>query len=184
MSQGIFEKASQLWKMEAYTVKRMAEVVNPDAFCQIVRRMAEVVRKGGRILVIGKGASGIAARKMVHNLCSTDIPAIFLGVGEGKHATLGLLKAGDMLVLVSKGGSTEELVQLIEPARDRGVTVLGVTQNPASMLGMKCDLLLRIMVVKEVDITDQVGNASSIAMTAILDALCDGVINYLYGGAE
>ena len=75
-------------------------------------------------------------------------------------------------------------MQLIEPARDKGVTVLGVTQNPASMLGMKCDLLLRIMVVKEVDITDQVGNASSIAMTAILDALCDGVINCLYGGAE
>ena len=180
MGQDIFEKASQLWKMEAYTLRRMAEVVNPEAFTQIVSRMGDTVRRGGRILVIGKGASGIAARKLVHNLCSLEIPAIFMSAGEGKHATLGLLKSGDMLVLISKGGSTDELVQLIEPARDKGVTVLGVTQNPASMLGMKCDLLLRIMVVKEVNIADQVGNASSIALIAILDALCDGIINYLY----
>lgn len=184
MGQNIFEKASQLWKMEAYTLKRMAEVVNPEAFTQIVTRMGETVRKGGRILVVGKGASGIAARKMVNNLCSMEIPAIFMGVGEGKHAMLGLLKDGDMLVLISKGGSTNELVQLIEPARDKGVTVLGVTQNPASMLGMKCDLLLRIMVVKEIDIADRVGNASSIALIAILDALCDCVIYSLYGGAD
>ena len=184
MGQDIFEKASQLWKMEAYTVKRLAEVVNPEAFTQIVSKMAETVRRGGRILVIGKGASGIAARKLVNNMCSMDIPAIFMGAGEGKHATLGLLKRGDMLILISKGGSTDELVQLIEPARDKGVTVLGVTQNPASMLGMKCDLLLRIMVVKEVDIADHVGNASSIALIAMLDALCDGVINCLYGGLD
>jgi D-arabinose 5-phosphate isomerase GutQ len=179
MSQGIFEKASQLWKMETYTVKRLADVVNPDAFTQIVCKMGEVIRKGGRILVTGKGASGIAARKLVYNLCSADIPAIFLSLGEGKHATLGLLKSGDMLILVSKGGCTSDLVQLIEPAREKNVTVLGVTQNPASMLGMKCDLLLRIMVVKDVETKDPLGNASTIALIAILDAVCDGVINCL-----
>lgn len=175
MSQGIFERASQLWKMETYTLKRMAEVVNPDAFSQIVCQMSEAIRKGGRVLAIGKGSSGIAARKLVLSLCSADIPAIFLNAGEGKNATMGMLKSGDMLVLVSKGGSTQELVQLIEPARAKGITVLGVTQNPASMLGMKCDLLLRIVVVKDVDTADQAGNASSIAMIAILDALSECV---------
>jgi hypothetical protein len=47
------------------------------------------------------------------------------------------------------------------------------------MLGMKCDILLRIMVVKDVETKDPLGNASTIALIAILDAVCDGVINCL-----
>ena len=175
MDQKVFDKACRLWNMEAYTVERMPEVVSPEAFCAVVEAIASTSRAGGRILIMGKGDSAIAARKMVRNLCLSDIPAIFLDTNEGKHAILGLLRRGDTLILVSKGGGTEELVDLIEPAREKGTLVIGVTQNPASMLGMKSDLLLRVMVVRDVESKDTLGNASTIALFVILDGVCEGV---------
>jgi len=179
MAENLRERMAQLWQMEAYTIKRLPEVINYDALEQVCQKMAEATKNGGRILATGKGLSGVAVRKLVNNLCSADIPAVYLSVGDGRQTTLGMLRSGDVLLLVSRGGSNEELLHLIEPAQEKGVFVVGITQNPASMLGMKADMLLRILVVKELDIKDPRGNAAAIATMGLMDALSEGTIMML-----
>ena len=67
MNQGnaTFNRACEVWKMEARSVQRLAETIDTEAFSSVVRRIIECRQKGGRVLVTGKGTSGAAARKVV-----------------------------------------------------------------------------------------------------------------------
>lgn len=168
--------------MEARSIQRLSEVVDPDAFCAVVQKLIECKRKGGKILVTGKGPSGAAARKMAQNLCFGDIPAVFLSLGEGVHANMGLVRPGDVVMLVSKAGNAEEVLRYITPARDNGASIIGVTQNPASPLAMKSDIMLRVSVEREVDARNALATASTLAMVAVFDALSVAIMEGFDGG--
>lgn len=176
-----FNRAAEVWKMEARSVQRLAEVVDSDAFCAVVQKLIECKKKGGRILVTGKGTSGAAARKVAHSLCCVDIPAVFLSLGEGVHANMGLVQPDDILILISKGGSADDVLRYIAPAHDNGAFVIGVTQNPASPLAMKSDLMLRVSVEKEVDARNALATASTIAMIATFDAIAVAILEGFNG---
>jgi len=164
----IYETACQLWKMEADTLRYMAEVINEKAFEQTVEEISRVVDRGGHILVTGKGATGIAAHWFAYSLNSLELPAVYL---EPTPALLNVAHDRDMVVLISKGGSTQEIVNLIQPLKNRGCRILGITQNPASMLGMYSDLMLRIIVVKAMKQQDSLGHGACIALNSLLDGL-------------
>ena len=55
----------------------------------------------------------MAAKKAVHSLNCIECPAVFLTPSDAVHGGLGVLQKDDILFLVSKGGGTGELVQLI-----------------------------------------------------------------------
>ncbi len=171
-----FNRACEVWRMEARSVQRLTEVVDQDAFCAVVQKLIECRKRGGRVLVTGKGTSGAAARKVAQNFCFVDIPAVFLSLGEGVHANMGLVKPGDVLILISKAGSAEEVLRYITPAHDNGATVIGVTQNPASPLAMKSDIMLRVSVEREVDARNALATASTIAMIATFDAIAVAIL--------
>ena len=84
---------------------------------------------------------------------------------------MGLLQKGDLLIIISKGGNTEEVVKMIKPSLSKGVRVIGVTSNPASQLGLKSDIMLKVSVEREVDVKNSLATASTIAMVATFDAI-------------
>jgi D-arabinose 5-phosphate isomerase GutQ len=176
-----FSRACEVWNMEARSVQRLAETIDVEAFSLVVRRIIECRQKGGRVFVTGKGTSGAAARKVVQNFCFVDIPAIFLSLGEGVHANMVLVKPGDVLILISKGGSAEEVLRYIGPAHDNGATIIGVTQNPASQLAMRSDIMLRVSVEKEVETHNALATASTLATIATFDAIAVAILEGLGG---
>lgn len=166
-----FERAKTVWKMEARSIERLASKIDPVGFDQMVTTIKRCVQRNGRIFLSGKGVSGAAARKIAHTLCCVDIPASYVSLGDGINASMGLIKKGDLLILFSKGGSTDEVVKLIAPCREKGVQVVGVTSNPASQLALKADEMLRVTVEREVDEKNILATASTMAMMAAFDAI-------------
>ena len=67
----------------------------------------------GRVAVCGMGKSGHVGRKIAATLASTGTPAFFLHPAEALHGDLGMLRAGDVVLMISNSGETEELVRLL-----------------------------------------------------------------------
>jgi KpsF/GutQ family protein len=126
----------------------------------------------GRVLIAGCGTSAAAARKIAHSLCCIERPAAFLAPGDALHGGLGAVRRGDVVVLISKGGNTREIVQMLPALAAQRVLVIGVTEDPDSALGRAAGLLLRVRVPREPDPFNMLATASTLAVIAVFDAIC------------
>ncbi len=112
----IWNKARQAWKVEAYELERLPGYIDQDAFACCVRVIADCK---GRILTAGVGTSSAAARKIAHSLCCIERPSFFLSPGDAVHGALGAAQPGDVAILISKGGGTREIVNIIPALKEK-----------------------------------------------------------------
>ncbi len=125
----------------------------------------------GRVVVTGLGKSGLIGRKIAATLASTGTPSLFLHAADALHGDLGVMAAGDILLAVSSSGETEEMVELIEPAKRIGVQIVALTSNPRSTLAAASDIVLDIAVKEEACSLNLAPTASTAAALAMGDAL-------------
>ncbi len=104
----------------------------------------------GRVAVTGMGKSGLIGRKISATLSSTGTPSFFLHPAEALHGDLGMLARGDVMLAVSYGGETEEIIELLAVGDALAVALLErrgfrhddfAALHPAGRLGKK---LLRV----------------------------------------
>lgn len=125
----------------------------------------------GRVVVAGMGKSGIVCRKIAATLSSTGTPAYFLHPAEALHGDIGLLVAGDVVLVVSNSGETEELVRCLELMRRVGVPIVAFTGRPDSTLARYADVHVDVSVAREACALDLAPTASTTASLAMGDAL-------------
>src|SRR5947199_9137177 len=65
----------------------------------------------GRVITCGVGKSGHMARKTAGTLSSTGTPSLFLHASEAVHGDLGMVTSGDVVLLYSHSGETDEIVK-------------------------------------------------------------------------
>ena len=92
--------------------------------------------------VIGK--SGLIAKKLASTLTSTGTPSFYIHPVEAAHGDLGLVNPGDVVMILSKSGMSDELRQLIPPLRRLGVRIIAMTGESNSFLAKKSDVVLNI----------------------------------------
>lgn len=161
--------ALRVWETEAASVRRLAQVVDPRAFTQCVRTLADC---RGKILAAGCGTSAAAARKIAHSLCCIERPATFLAPGDAVHGGLGLVQPEDVVIAISKGGNTREIVNLIPAIKAKQAFLIGVSEKEESVLARQSDVLLKVTVEREPDPFNMLATASTMAVIAVFDAVC------------
>ncbi len=170
----LFENACAMWDINAKEMTSLAEKLDPDAYAATFQA---ILNCKGRIATMGMGTSSIAARKIAHMLCVANIPAIFVSAGDAAHGAFGAVQEGDLLIMLSKGGNTEELVNLIESVHGKGIKLITVTQNVDSKLAKAADIVLKLE-IQESDHKHMLPTASIIAIIAIFDAITDELTKY------
>jgi KpsF/GutQ family protein len=165
----VWESALLVWNAEADSLRLLQKSIDPQALSHCVEAIADCK---GRVLTAGCGTSAAAARKIAHSLCCVGRPATFLAPGDALHGGLGLAQPTDLAILISKGGNTTEIVGLIPPLQAKQVPIIGVTENPDSVLGKAADVLLRVKVKREPDEFNMLATASTMAVIAVFDAIC------------
>ena len=136
----------------------------------------EYILKSNLVVLSACGSSGFAAKKFAHSLCCVECPAKFVPPSEAVHGGMGALKKDNLLILVSKGGKTDELIPLVSIARSKGAKIALVTANPDSELAREADSVLLLPDVPESDVYGVMSTASFAATVAIFDALMMGIM--------
>lgn len=180
MKDRIVDDALAAFEIESESIKETAKTIDRAGFL----RAAELLAKAPRIASTGCGHSGIAARHFAHLMCCCDRPARFLSPAEAVHGGLGFLEKGDVLVWTSRGGKTDELFPIVSVAREKGATVIGVTENLTSPLARESDVVIPIKVTRECDPDNCQGTTSFSVTCAVFDALQTAVIGLLGFGKE
>jgi D-arabinose 5-phosphate isomerase GutQ len=136
----------------------------------------DVLACAPRIACSGCGHSGIACAHFAHSLCCIERPARFLSPSEAVHGATGFLQKGDVLVLASRGGKTEELLPIGRIAKAKGATVIAVTEDLQSPLAAGADIVLAMRVTRECDKFNCQGTTSFVVLSAVFDALQTALI--------
>jgi len=98
-----------------------------DAFCRL--RDCQ-----GKVIVAGVGKSGLIAQKMAATFSSTGTPAIYLHAGEAMHGDLGIVRKGDVVLILSRSGEVTELVYILPALQRIGADIIAMTANRNSTL--------------------------------------------------
>jgi len=136
----------------------------------------DYILKSNLVVLSACGSSGFAAKKFAHSLCCVECPAKFVPPSEAVHGGMGALKKDNLLILVSKGGKTDELIPLVSIAKSKGAKIAIVTANPDSALAREADSVLLLPDVPESDVYGVMSTASFAATVAIFDALMMGIM--------
>jgi arabinose-5-phosphate isomerase len=139
-----------------------------DQFVAAVRLIEE---HAGKIVVTGLGKSGFVAQKLAATMCSTGTPAVFLHPVDALHGDVGIYAAGDPTIVLSKSGTTQELLRLIPVLRGLNSPLIGIIGNRTSPLGREMDIVLDASVRVEADPYNLAPTASAAVATALGDAL-------------
>ncbi len=131
----------------------------------------------GRVIVTGLGKSGLVARKIVATMNSTGTAAIFLHPSDAVHGDLGMVRAEDVVICLSKSGDTEEIRELIPLFRRIGVKVISMIGNVSSHLARQSDIVLDTSVKEEACPHDLAPTASTTAALVLGDALAVALLD-------
>jgi len=111
-------------------------------------------------------------------LCSIGNKAVFLHAAEAAHGDLGIYAPGDPTILISKSGSTNELIKLIPILKEFNSPLIGILGNMKSSLVDHMDIVLDASVSREVDPLGLVPTASTTLTLAIGDALAAVIMSH------
>jgi arabinose-5-phosphate isomerase len=146
-------------------------------FAQAVELIMEMSNTGKKLIFCGIGKSGHIARKLSTTFMSAGISCIFLHASEAIHGDLGIYKPGDVTIVLSKSGSSEEIVRLLPMIKGFESKVIAIIGRRDSPLGNAADIVLDASVEKEGDILNLLPTASASVALALGDALASAVIS-------
>jgi arabinose-5-phosphate isomerase len=125
----------------------------------------------GRVAVTGMGKSGIVGRKISATLSSTGTPSFFLHPAEALHGDLGMLAAGDVILAVSYGGETREIIELLDALKRMEIKLVALTGNATSTIAQASEIVLDVSVNEEACSLNLAPTASTTVAMAVGDAL-------------
>ena len=168
--------------MESSRIKKIAREViqiEADSVSQIVERIDDdfesavqsIFQCNERLIIMGMGKSGLISQKIASTMASTGTPSHFVSPAEATHGDLGMIKKGDVLLIVSNSGETLELIQLLPLIKKKGVLIIGLIGKRDSSLSREADISLDTSVEKEACTLDLAPTASTTATLAMGDAL-------------
>ncbi len=163
-------KARRVLDIEIQALRQIHRKLGPS-FPAAVRLLDEGLRKGRKIVVSGVGKSGNVGQKIAATLTSTGAPAVVLDLLNAIHGDIGVVAEGDVLVILSYSGETDELVRILPILTRLDVRIIAITGNPASTLGRHAHAVLDVKVTKEACPLNLAPTASTTAMLAMGDAL-------------
>lgn len=130
-----------------------------------------LVSCGGKVIITGVGKSGLVAQKIAASFTSVGLLSVYLNPLDALHGDIGVVRDGDVVVLISNSGKTSELLAIVPFIKKRHVKMLGILGQLKSSLADYCDVVLDASVEREASPIDQVPTSSTAVAMALGDAL-------------
>ena len=102
------------------TIEDSLESIDENLYEQIIEECVTTIKNGGKIIASGLGKNVPICEKFVGTLNSLGIDARFLHTNTAVHGDLGMVGKKDIVFLLTKGGNTNETVDLGMHLNERG----------------------------------------------------------------
>jgi arabinose-5-phosphate isomerase len=167
------ESARRVLKIEAAAIEDLMKRLDAS----FERAVDLLFACKGRVAVTGMGKSGLIGRKIAATFSSTGTPSFFLHPAEALHGDLGMLASGDVILALSYGGETEELVALLPTLQRLSISVIAMTGQPRSSLATASSVVLDCSVKEEACSLNLAPTASTTVALALGDALAVSLLD-------
>lgn len=138
-----------------------------DNFLQAVN----LISSSRKVIGTGIGKSGLIAHKIAATLSSIGVSAFFLHPVEALHGDIGTVQKDDVVIMLSKSGSTEELIKLLPYLKMRQAIIISILGNTNSYLARNSDIVIDASVEREACPFNLAPTSSTTAALVIGDAL-------------
>jgi arabinose-5-phosphate isomerase len=161
------------------TLMKVVESLDGDGLTKFTNSVTRTIKNNGSIIVSGLGKNVPICEKFVGTLISLGIRAYFLHTDSALHGDLGLVRKGDIVIILSKSGETSESVKLVHYLMQRNVNIWLLTCKNESTMGKLIENKIVLNLDHEGDPWNVVPNNSSIAFLMILQGLAMQLIDEL-----
>ncbi len=167
----VIAAAKRVLANEANALEVMAQNLDKE-FGQVFESVVSAILENkGRIVLTGMGKSGHIAKKIAATLASTGTPSFFIHPAEASHGDMGMITHEDIVIALSKSGSTIELEAILNYCARYGLKVIAITEKANSMLAKFSTYTLLLPDLAEACPLGAAPTTSTTLMLALGDAL-------------
>ncbi|WP_419534315.1 SIS domain-containing protein [Endozoicomonas sp.] len=130
----------------------------------------------GRAIMFGMKQSGLVGQKIAATLYATGLSTHILNAAETWEDNLSMIGPGDVIIMLSYSGRTEELLRLYPAIRQMGNKVIAITGDPAGPVAEQADIVLDASVVESREDREQAPTTYTTVLLAIGDLLAETLI--------
>src|SRR5450432_1728433 len=167
MDETIRQFARAVIDTEAKAVGAMAAAIGDD----FERAVKLILDCPASLLASGIGKAGHVARKLSATFASTGTPSHFLSAGDAVHGDLGSIRRGDVVLVLSASGESDEILRLLSIVKKLDHPVIAITASKSNSLGKHADIVLEIGNLEEACPLGLAPSSTTTAMMALGDAL-------------
>ena len=169
-SKSALARARACIRIESQALDDTAKGLGPE-FVATARAVEAVVQGGHKLIFSGVGKSAHIAEKRTGTFNSTGVSSCFLDATQALHGDLGLCAEGDLAILLSNSGQTDEILRLVPVLKRFGVRLVAFTSHADSDLAKNADFHLLYRVPREACPLELAPTSSTTAALALGDAL-------------
>lgn len=163
------------------TLVSQTEAIDELRNTETIEEIRTVARRiddaDGQVVFSGIGKSGDVAKKIRGTFASIGILSDFLHPVEALHGDLGIISEDDVVVLISKSGNTDEMVELRQVLTAFEPTTVAITSSADSKLGRSVDYHIETHVPNEGSVVDEVPMASATATMVVGDCIANALMH-------
>ena len=127
------------FETQLQTISNALHSMNDAAFSKLLDQSCDTIQANNKIIVSGLGKNVPICEKFVGSMVSLGMNACFMHTNSAVHGDLGVVKDGDLVILLIKSGKTVESVYLTELLMQRQVKLWLLTFSHNSILTEKIE---------------------------------------------
>lgn len=155
-------------------INKAIESIDEKQFMKLLEECYKTLINGHKIITSGLGKNVPICDKFVGTMLSLGMEAGFLHTNSAVHGDMGMVHSGDLVIILTKSGSTSESVYLADLlSRRKGVNLWLLSFKEESVLTPKIgkDRSLIISMEHEGDLWNIVPNNSTTCNLIVLQTL-------------
>lgn len=163
----IIKEAQKVLAMEAVEMTAAKKRIGRD-FVKAIEILKECK---GKVVVSGIGKSGLVGQKIAATMSSMGTPAVFLHPVEAAHGDMGIFMKGDVVIMLSQSGETEEVINILPALGRLNIPIIAITGKKNSSLAKSSVCVLSSSVKEEACPLNLAPTCSTTVQLALGDAL-------------
>lgn len=142
-----------------------------EVFEKLLSESVETLRAGHKVIVSGLGKNVPVCEKFVGSMQSLGLESYYLNTNSAVHGDMGVVKDGDLVIILTKSGETAESVYLTRLLKERDIRLWLLSFVRESTLTKEIPSHLILEIEHEGDPWNIMPNNSTIVNLIVLQGL-------------